>query len=117
MAIKSSSYGTCQQCKALNMAHRTTCYRCGTAITPTASRGLNGQSAAQTQYQPPRMDRRNFRRHDVSFSGAVLKADGTIEYPILVRNVGVGGLLFDCARQYHLNDTLTVQVEMEGETY
>ena len=52
MAIKSSSYGTCQQCKALNMAHRTTCYRCGTAITPTASRGLNGQSAAQTQYQP-----------------------------------------------------------------
>ena len=118
MALKSSSYGTCQSCKALNMAHRTTCYRCGSAIAPPAAMGYTGRSVAPAPTKTDaKLDRRHARRHEVNLPGEVLAPNGEVFARITVRNLGVGGLLFDSSEPFQLHDRLTLRIEMEGEKY
>jgi hypothetical protein len=117
MALKTSSYGTCHQCKALNMAHRTTCYRCGTTIAPPISTALSGHAVTIAPKEPVKADRRQVRRHDVTLPGSVLAQNGDEFAKITVRNIGVGGLLFDSEQPFQLHDQLILRIEMEGEAY
>lgn len=117
MAIKTSSYGTCHQCKALNMAHRTTCYRCGSTITPPISTALSGHAVTIAPREAAKVDRRQVRRHDVNLPGAVLAQNGEELARITVRNIGIGGLLFDSSEPFQLHDQLILSLEMEGEEY
>ena len=63
------------------------------------------------------MERRESRRHDVKLPGVILAANGEVFATITVRNIGVGGLLFDSALPFQLHDQLTIRLEMEGEQY
>ena len=117
MALKTSSYGTCHSCKALNMGHRTSCYRCGSAITPPNPMGYTGRVVGIPTTEPPKLERREFRRHDVNLPGVVLAPNGEVFAEINVRNIGIGGVLFDSAQPFQLHDQLTLRIEMEGEKY
>ena len=117
MALKSSSYGTCHSCKALNMAHRTTCYRCGAAIAPPSATGYTGRVIPKAPQEAAKVDRRQMRRHDVTMPAEVLLPNGEIFARVIVRNIGVGGIMFDSDLPFQLHDQITLAIVMEGERY
>jgi hypothetical protein len=100
------------------MAHRTTCYRCGAAITPPTNLGYTGRIATVVpKVAAPRLDRRQVQRHDVNLPGQVLSPNGEVFAEITVRNIGTGGLFFDSSHPFQLHDRLTLRIEMEKEWY
>ena len=117
MAVKTPTYDRCASCSALNMAHRTNCYRCGRELPLTSESGApRNQHVPEVSNEFPKGDRRQSRRHVVCLKGGALTEFGDF-VEITIRNIGYGGLLFDCARQFNIEDKLTLRIETPAGTF
>src|SRR5437867_3995643 len=112
MTLNTSPYSTCTRCKALNMSHRVSCYRCNAPMTPTFRR-VKPEPMLPADVKE---DRRQFRRLDVNAKGAIIGSVGNVIYPITVKNISAGGIMFDSEHETVFGETLNVRVELQGAT-
>src|SRR5258708_4019117 len=113
MTLNKSPYTTCTRCKALNMSHRVSCYRCNNPMTPTLRR------VKPESMLPPdiKEDRRQHRRLDVNAKGAVIGSVGNVIYGIIIKNISSGGMLFDSEQETIFGETLSLRIELAGATF
>src|SRR5262249_38011933 len=93
--------------------HRVSCYRCNSPMTPTF------RKARPEPMLPPHVteDRRQHRRLDVSAKGAVIGSVGNEIYPITVKNISPGGVMFDSGVETVFGETLSLRIELGGSKF
>jgi len=116
MSLKIGTYSTCPACSAFNMRHRVACYKCGEPLPASTEIDLQEHAVIAPTGEIKAVDRRDARRHEVCLNGAVLGTEGVIA-EVTIRNIGRGGLAFDGARPFNVNDRFTMQIELDGELY
>lgn len=111
MVTKTTRYNTCPSCKALNMAHRNTCYKCNKPITATV---FTVEPVAQTVVLE---ERRKAKRFEVYGPGWVVDALGERKHAIIVRNISALGVGFDSDFSFNIGDNIAVTFAIDGEQY
>lgn len=112
---RTAAYTTCPACKGLNMFHRATCYRCGTALSELQQDQCEIGSAIQVSVGAA--ERRRHHRYNVYEKGEVRSGDLGARYDVNVRNISAGGLLFDAKRPYKSGEQLWLRIRLEGCAY
>ena len=105
-----SKYSNCPECRALNLIHRNTCYRCGRGLIVAPV--LFGDSSQRVLE-----DRRMAPRFEVNETGAVIGLHGDLRHKIHIKNISIGGLMFESDSMYRPGKCITLRVCLDRRSY
>lgn len=108
-----ASYRTCPKCKAYNTHHVIRCYKCSHELGfPSVFRE---SSATATMMRPTWMDSRAAERRQVEVVAQVLELNNEIRHPILIEDLGEGGLRFASDWVYREFDHLIMDLPLANK--
>jgi len=114
MGAATSSYAPCPQCSALNMAHRSHCYKCRGPLSGLAGViGVAQAQATQAQFRPVAMDTRRQSRRQVYIEGAILEGDGIPRQSLAVYDLSEGGLSVHTLLPYPRGTHVRLHIPLE----
>jgi hypothetical protein len=110
-------YAPCPSCRALNMEHRTHCYKCqkplsGPLWTDTAS----GSSPSFAPRPVPGERRRN-RRHVVNINGAFMDVEGIARCRGTIHTISQSGLQFRTMTPCRAGARVRLDFPLEGQVW
>ncbi len=116
-STQSGKYAPCPKCKALNMAHRRTCYRCQSELAA----GIWAwrppvPSFIDLDTLPKDLETRKDPRRDVRIEQATITCEGVPTHIVMVRNISLGGAQVQTTLAIPKGASVTLEIPVMNET-
>ena len=113
-----SNYTACTKCKALNMKHRSTCYKCGAALPVEKSAFAKaGQEDRHRQFSPMTRNTRRTPRYEVRLPEPVYEICAGYLQPLEIRDFSTSGLAAYLEVPRRAGSNVRLQVTLAGKVY
>src|SRR5579862_5333824 len=118
MGNATTTYAPCPYCTALNMAHRSHCYKCRNPLSSVAGViGVAEAQGTQAQFRPVAMDTRRQTRYEVALDEIVLEGDGIPRQSVTVHDISPGGISVHTKVPFPRGTPVRLYVPLSGQTW
>lgn len=117
MRYMNTQYGNCPACSALNMLHRSKCYRCRKPLPEPFGENFCLQTTSNSVFSNGAHNRRNGKRLQVDIKGVSITGDRFERFSASVGDISIGGTRLHTVQPRIAGSNVRLHIPLEDKIH